>query len=120
MCINVLQCVQHTNIAACKSSIICINIYPIQDVSLNPSLEKIVTIPGNRLLMLHLLIFSVRHTGKVVKEVINMGSYNYLGFAENSGTCADAALESTQKYGVGVGSTRCEIGKGQRNYTFIT
>lgn len=40
-----------------------------------------------------------------------MGSYNYLGFAENVGTCADAAVEATQMYGAGVGSTRCEIGK---------
>lgn len=59
---------------------------------------------------------SYRHTGKVVKDVINMGSYNYLGFAENSGACADAALEATQKYGVGVASTRCEIGKGQKKF----
>lgn len=43
-----------------------------------------------------------------------MGSYNYLGFAENTGACADAAIEATQKYGVGVGSTRCEMGKGKR------
>ncbi|MEQ2189603.1 Serine palmitoyltransferase 2, partial [Goodea atripinnis] len=50
------------------------------------------------------------HTGKVVKDVINMGSYNYLGFAESTGTCADAAIEATQIYGVGVGSTRCEMG----------
>lgn len=46
-----------------------------------------------------------------MRDVINMGSYNYLGFAENTGACADAAVESTQKYGAGVGSTRCEIGK---------
>lgn len=45
-----------------------------------------------------------------------MGSYNYLGFAENTGACADAAIESTQKYGAGVGSTRCEMGKDQRNF----
>lgn len=43
-----------------------------------------------------------------------MGSYNYLGFAENTGACADAAIESTQKYGAGVGSTRCEMGKDQK------
>lgn len=42
-----------------------------------------------------------------------MGSYNYLGFAENTGACADAAIEVTHKYGVGVGSTRCEMGKSQ-------
>lgn len=47
-----------------------------------------------------------------MKDVINMGSYNYLGFAENTGACADDALEATEKYGVGVGSTRCEMGKG--------
>jgi serine palmitoyltransferase len=46
-----------------------------------------------------------------VKDVINMGSYNYLGFAENTGRCADAATESTHHYGVGVGSTRYEMGK---------
>lgn len=47
----------------------------------------------------------------MVRDVINMGSYNYLGFAENTGACADAAVESTQKYGAGVSSSRCEIGK---------
>uniref|UniRef100_A0A8C9W7L4 serine C-palmitoyltransferase n=1 Tax=Scleropages formosus TaxID=113540 RepID=A0A8C9W7L4_SCLFO len=50
------------------------------------------------------------YTGKVVKEVINMGSYNYLGFAENTGPCAEAAAEVTMKYGVGVSSTRQEMG----------
>lgn len=54
---------------------------------------------------------SCRHTGRVLKDVINMGSYNYLGFAENSGACADAASECCMKYGVGVSSTRQEIGK---------
>ena len=49
----------------------------------------------------------------MVKDVINMGSYNYLGFAENTGACADAAIEATHKYGLGVSSTRCEMGKGQ-------
>lgn len=42
--------------------------------------------------------------------MINMGSYNYLGFAENTGFCADAAAEVTLKYGVGVCSTRQEMG----------
>lgn len=40
-----------------------------------------------------------------------MGSYNYLGFAENTGACADAAVECTQKYGAGVSSTRSEMGE---------
>ncbi|XP_036398170.1 serine palmitoyltransferase 2 [Megalops cyprinoides] len=55
------------------------------------------------------------YTGKVVKDVINMGSYNYLGFAENTGVCADAAAEVTTKYGVGVGSTRQEMGNLDRH-----
>lgn len=54
--------------------------------------------------------FSRSHTGRVVKDVINMGSYNYLGFAENRGSCADAAADVTLKHGVGVSSTRQEMG----------
>ncbi|XP_040016735.1 serine palmitoyltransferase 2b [Gasterosteus aculeatus] len=54
--------------------------------------------------------WTFEHTGRVVKDVINMGSYNYLGFADNTGACADAAVEATEKYGVGVASSRCEMG----------
>uniref|UniRef100_A0A8C9TSB2 serine C-palmitoyltransferase n=1 Tax=Scleropages formosus TaxID=113540 RepID=A0A8C9TSB2_SCLFO len=54
--------------------------------------------------------FLSRYTGKVIKDVINMGSYNYLGFAENMGYCADAAADVTMKYGIGVSSTRQEMG----------
>ncbi|XP_031728684.1 serine palmitoyltransferase 2b [Anarrhichthys ocellatus] len=54
--------------------------------------------------------WTFKQTGRVVKDVINMGSYNYLGFAENTGACADAAIETTEKYGVGVASSRCEMG----------
>ncbi|KAL4656286.1 serine palmitoyltransferase 2-like [Arapaima gigas] len=55
------------------------------------------------------------YSGKVVKEVINMGSYNYLGFAENTGPCAEAAAEAAAKYGVGVSSTRQEMGNLSRH-----
>ncbi|XP_073711669.1 serine palmitoyltransferase 2b [Misgurnus anguillicaudatus] len=54
--------------------------------------------------------WTFEHTGRVIKDVINMGSYNYLGFAESSGACADAASDCCMKYGVGVSSTRQEIG----------
>jgi hypothetical protein len=40
-----------------------------------------------------------------------MGSYNYLGFARNSGSCQEAAAKVLEKYGAGVCSTRQEIGK---------
>lgn len=54
-------------------------------------------------------------TGRVVHDVINLGSYNYLGFAENTGACADAAAAVTRKYGVGVSSSRQEMGNLDRH-----
>lgn len=49
-------------------------------------------------------------------SVINLGSYNYLGFAENTGPCADAVAKVTVEYGVGVASTRQEMGtRGSRH-----
>lgn len=52
-----------------------------------------------------------RYTGNIIKGVINMGSYNYLGFARNTGSCQEAAAKILEEYGVGVCSTRQEIGK---------
>eukprot|EP00064_Thunnus_orientalis_P011242 superscaffoldBa00001605_g11272 len=76
--------------------------------------RPICSVPGAKMDLVervsHDYNWTFEHTGKVVRDVINMGSYNYLGFAENTGACADAAIEATQKYGVGVGSTRCEMG----------
>lgn len=39
-----------------------------------------------------------------------MGSYNYLGFAENNADFLKTVADKTRQYGVGVGSTRQEIG----------
>ncbi|RWS19158.1 Serine palmitoyltransferase 2-like protein, partial [Leptotrombidium deliense] len=50
-----------------------------------------------------------RITGKT-KEVINLGSYNYLGFAENCGQRIDSVENVIKKYGVGVASTQHEFG----------
>ena len=44
-------------------------------------------------------------------RVMNFGSYNYLGFAESVGPCADLAEEATKECGVGVSSTRRELGE---------
>ncbi|CAL8070757.1 unnamed protein product [Orchesella dallaii] len=41
---------------------------------------------------------------------INLGSYNYLGFAQNEGACAEAAIQAIRKYGVGTCSARSELG----------
>nr|CDS24442.1 serine palmitoyltransferase long chain base [Echinococcus granulosus] len=43
-------------------------------------------------------------------KVLNFGSYNYLGFAEPSGPCIEADVKSIEKYGLGVASSRLEVG----------
>ncbi|KAI9270164.1 pyridoxal phosphate-dependent transferase, partial [Helicostylum pulchrum] len=50
-----------------------------------------------------------RLTGKKM-EAINFSSYNYLGFAQNEGFCADQVEECVKEYGVSSGSTRMEAG----------
>lgn len=52
---------------------------------------------------------SFRFTGTET-EVINMGSYNYLGFSHNDGPCAEEALQFIDKYGLHIGGTRHERG----------
>lgn len=54
-------------------------------------------------------IFFCRHSGTKT-EVINMGSYNYLGFAENTGPCCAASKNAILKNGIGIGSSRHGIG----------
>jgi serine palmitoyltransferase len=54
--------------------------------------------------------WTFRLTGRTI-PALNMGSYNYLGFAENSGKCADDSTVATITYGSGIGSTRHEIGE---------
>ncbi|XP_072437613.1 serine palmitoyltransferase 3 [Chiloscyllium punctatum] len=54
--------------------------------------------------------WTFRYTGRIIKDVINMGSYNYLGFAENKGESLSSVAEVTMTYGAGVCSTRQEMG----------
>ncbi|KAL6742795.1 hypothetical protein Aduo_015904 [Ancylostoma duodenale] len=51
----------------------------------------------------------VKFTG-TESEVINMGSYNYLGFSHNDGPCAEEAVRFIDKYGLHIGGTRHERG----------
>lgn len=44
------------------------------------------------------------------KRYLNLGSYNYLGFAQNEGPCAEQAIESIRKYGIAACSPRTELG----------
>ena len=41
---------------------------------------------------------------------INLGSYNYLGFAQNQGPCAEESTESLEKYGIATSSPIRELG----------
>ena len=53
---------------------------------------------------------SCRYTGTYTK-CLNLGSYNYLGFAEASGPCADAAVAAINTYGCAMCSPIQELGK---------
>ncbi|KAJ3413900.1 serine palmitoyltransferase component [Chytridiales sp. JEL 0842] len=44
------------------------------------------------------------------RTVLNLSSYNYLGFAQNDGPCADAVETSIRKHGIATASPRCESG----------
>ena len=52
-----------------------------------------------------------RFTGRTIHNAINMGSYNYLGFAENNEDFLKTVADKMRQYGVGVCSTRKEIGE---------
>ena len=49
------------------------------------------------------------HTKKKIRA-LNMGSYNYLGFAENDGPSSKTAIQSIRDYGVATLSPRQELG----------
>ncbi|XP_046410336.1 serine palmitoyltransferase 2 isoform X1 [Neodiprion virginianus] len=53
--------------------------------------------------------WSFKFTGTETR-CINLGSYNYLGFAESSGKCAEQSIQTLKKYGCASCSTRLELG----------
>ncbi|XP_035408810.1 serine palmitoyltransferase 3 isoform X3 [Cygnus olor] len=53
--------------------------------------------------------WTFRFTGRTIKNVINMGSYNYLGFAETEPNALKTVTKELQKYGTGICSTRQEM-----------
>jgi serine palmitoyltransferase len=50
-----------------------------------------------------------KYTGEKIKS-LNLGSYNYLGFAENAGLTIDQTIEAVKKYGVGPCGVSAEVG----------
>ncbi|KAJ1654039.1 serine palmitoyltransferase component, partial [Coemansia sp. RSA 1694] len=49
-------------------------------------------------------------TGRV-RNVLNLASYNYLGFAQSEGPCADKVEAALREHGLVAGSTRAEAGR---------
>uniref|UniRef100_A0A0P5A4N5 serine C-palmitoyltransferase n=1 Tax=Daphnia magna TaxID=35525 RepID=A0A0P5A4N5_9CRUS len=86
------------------------NVYrPIRDCWNRP----ICSVPGAELVLKDRVThdngwtFSFTNT---FTKCLNMGSYNYLGFAECEGPCATAAQKTTYGLGLGVCSPRQELG----------
>lgn len=48
-------------------------------------------------------------TGSTTK-CLNLASYNYLGFAEASGPCAESAIKTIYTHGISTGGTRQQYG----------
>lgn len=62
--------------------------------------------------------WSFEFTGTETK-CLNLGSYNYLGFAQNKGPCAEDSIESIHKYGLAISSPRRELGKNFLSYKML-
>lgn len=55
---------------------------------------------------------SFRYTGTTT-ETLNMSSYNYLGFAQSEGPCADAVEQTVKKYSTTFASPRGDVGTSE-------
>jgi len=55
-------------------------------------------------------LYHKRYTGKTI-NAINLGSYNYLGFAEKTGPCATDAINAIKTFGVATCNPRIELGE---------
>ena len=53
--------------------------------------------------------WTYRYTGKTI-SAINLGSYNYLGFAERTGPCAENSINAIKSFAIANCGTRVEIG----------
>ncbi|KAI8820389.1 pyridoxal phosphate-dependent transferase [Fimicolochytrium jonesii] len=81
----------------------------IRDVFNRP----ITNVPGRTVTLLERTSDDFNKTFKLTgntNEVLNLSSYNYLGFAQAEGPCADEVETTIRKYGVGASSSRNEAG----------
>ncbi|KAL2914025.1 serine palmitoyltransferase component [Polyrhizophydium stewartii] len=71
--------------------------------------NKSFTLVRRHALVLTKACATISLTGNV-HEVLNLSSYNYLGFAQAEGPCADAVETTVRKMGISSCSTRMEAG----------
>ncbi|TPX31638.1 hypothetical protein SmJEL517_g05055 [Synchytrium microbalum] len=75
--------------------------------------RPITNVPGRTLTLLerespdHNRTFYL--TGRT-RELLNLSSYNYLGFAQSEGPCAEAVEAAVQRWGISTNSSRMESG----------
>ncbi len=79
--------------------------------------QPIVSVPGSRVMINNRASDDYYWTSRLLPdsrtECINLGSYNYLGYAENAGPCTDEAIESVHRSGLSSCSSRQELGSMQ-------
>eukprot|EP00056_Hartaetosiga_gracilis_P021070 m.22616 g.22616 ORF g.22616 m.22616 type:complete len:515 (+) comp8868_c0_seq1:46-1590(+) len=75
--------------------------------------RPICSVPANKLTLVERASddygWTFKKTGEK-KEYINLGSYNYLGFAEKEGPCAEESIKAISQYGISTCSSRSEGG----------
>ncbi|KAK7530841.1 serine palmitoyltransferase-like protein 2 [Phyllosticta citribraziliensis] len=75
--------------------------------------RPITGVPGRYINLLDRTSEDYNNTFKLTgttTETLNLSSYNYLGFAQSEGPCADAVEEGIKKYGVSLCSPRSDVG----------
>uniref|UniRef100_A0ACB8GEY0 Serine palmitoyltransferase 2 n=1 Tax=Sphaerodactylus townsendi TaxID=933632 RepID=A0ACB8GEY0_9SAUR len=76
--------------------------------------RPICSVPGPQIDLLERVSddynWTFRFTGRKLKNIINMGSYNYLGFAETEPGVIKTVNTVVNKYGSGICSARQEMG----------
>lgn len=75
--------------------------------------RPVTGVPGRTIVLLDRTTDDYNHTFKFTgthTRALNVSSYNYLGFAQARGGCADAVEDGVRRYGINAGATRLEGG----------
>ncbi|KAJ1300894.1 hypothetical protein OPQ81_003320 [Rhizoctonia solani] len=75
--------------------------------------RPVTGVPGRTIVLLDRTTDDFNNTFKFTgthTRALNVSSYNYLGFAQARGGCADAVEDGIRRYGINAGGTRLECG----------